>query len=58
MLDRFQRQTVEAVREHRGRFSITLDGGDTTLTTAFPDKRLSHDIAIALQAYYNRINDK
>lgn len=57
MLDRFQRQTVEAVREHKGRISLSLDDeGKTTLTTAFPDERLSKDIAIALQSYFARMN--
>ena len=59
MLDRFQRQTVETVREHQGRFDIVLDDPEhTVVSTAFPDERLSKDIAIALQSYYNRQNEK
>ena len=55
MLDRFQRQTVETVREFRGRITLSLDDKErTSLTTAFPDERLSKDIAIALQGYYQR----
>lgn len=59
MLDRFQRQTVETVREFRGRITLALDDDErTSLTTAFPDERLSKDLAIALQSYYNRQNEK
>ena len=59
MLDIFQRRTVEAVREYRGRITLTLDDDEgTCLTTAFPDGRLSKDIALALQSYYTRINDR
>ena len=55
MLDNFQRITVEAVREHRGRISIALDNDECTqVSTAYPDERLSKDIAIALQGYYQR----
>lgn len=42
MLDNFQRITVEAVREHRGRISIALDNEEgTQVSTAFPDERRS-----------------
>ena len=59
MLDNFQRITVEAVREHQGKFDIVLDDPEhTVVSTAFPDERLSKDIAIALQSYFQRINDK
>ena len=59
MLDRFQRQSVEVVREHQGKFNIVLDDPKhTVVSTAFPDERLSRDIAIALQAYFNRQNQK
>ncbi len=59
MLDRFQRQTVETVREFRGRITLALDDDErTSLTTAFPDERLSKDLAIALQAYYSRHQNK
>lgn len=59
MLDRFQRTTVEAVREHHGIINIILDDPKhAVVSTAFPDERLSKDIAIALQGYYTRINDK
>lgn len=59
MLDRFQRQTVETVREFRGRITLSLDDKErTSLTTAFPDERLSKDIAIALQGYYQRHQNK
>lgn len=59
MLDRFQRSSVEAVREHQGKFDIVLDDPKhTVVSTAFPDERLSKDIAIALQAYFNRQNQK
>ena len=59
MLDRFQRQTVETVREFRGRITLALDDKErTSRTTAFPDERLSKDIAIALQGYYQRHQNK
>lgn len=59
MLDNFQRITVETVRNHRGRVSIVLANEERThITTACPDERLNKDIALALQAYYNRQNNK
>lgn len=59
MLDNFQRITVEKVREHRGRLSIVLDDeGKTAISTAFSDDRFSKDIAIALQGYYQRQNNR
>ena len=59
MLDRFQRSSVEVVREHQGKFDIVLDDPEhTVVSTASPDERLSKDIAIALQAYFNRQNQK
>lgn len=59
MLNRFQRSSVEAVREHQGKFDIVLDDPKhTVVSTAFPDERLSKDIAIALQSYFNRQNQK
>ena len=58
MLNRFQRSSVEIVREHQGKFNIVLDDPKhTVVSTAFPDERLSRDIAIALQAYYTRVNN-
>ena len=59
MLNRFQRSSVEVVREHQGEFDIVLDDPKhTVVSTAFPDGRLSKDIAIALQSYFNRQNQK
>lgn len=59
MLDLFQRRSVEVVREHQGKFDIVLDDPKhTVVSTAFPEERLSKDIAIALQAYFNRQNQK
>ena len=60
MLDNFQRITVETVRRHKGQISIMLiDGQDKiAIGTAFADERLNKDIALALQAYYNRQNSK
>ena len=59
MLNRFQRSSVEVVREHQGKFDIVLDDPEHTIvSTAFPDERLSKDIAITLQSYFQRINDK
>ena len=59
MLNRFQRSSVEIVREHQGKFNIVLDDPKhTVVSTAIPDERLSKDIAIALQSYFNRQNQK
>ena len=59
MLDRFQRSSVEIVREHQGKFDIVLDDPKHAIvSTAFPDERLSKDIAIALQGYYQRHQNK
>lgn len=60
MLDNFQRITVETVRRHKGQISIMLiDGSDKiAIGTAFADDRFNKDIALALQAYYNRQNNK
>ena len=59
MLDRFQRTTVENVRTHRGRISLVLNSDHpTTIDTAFADERLGKDLAIALQGYYQRMNNK
>ena len=63
MLDRFERQSVEAVRNHRGRISVTilegtLDDEGTSITVGEADRRLNHDIALALQAYYQRRKQK
>lgn len=59
-LDNFQRITVETVRRHKGQISIMLvDGADkTAIGTAFADERLNKDIAIALQGYYQRQNER
>lgn len=55
MLDRFQRQTVETIREYRGSITVALDDNEmTSVSTFFPDARFSKDIAIALQGYYQR----
>ena len=60
MLDSFQRLTVEQIRRHKGQISIMLvDGPDkTAIGTAFHDERLNKDIAIALQGYYQRQNER
>ena len=57
MLDNFQRITVETVRRHKGKITIMLDE-DNSVSTAFADERLNKDIALALQGYYNRQNNK
>ena len=63
MLDRFDRHTVEAIRNHDKPISVILhdktpfDDG-TTITLANGDKRLAHDIALAVQGYYQRRKDK
>ena len=55
MLDSWQRTTVEAVREHKGKITLVLNNDDkTSISTAFADDRFNKDIAIALQGYYQR----
>ena len=55
MLDSWQRTTVEAVREHKGKITLVLNNDDkTSISTAFADERFNKDIAIALQGYYQR----
>jgi len=57
MLDSWQRTTIEAVREHKGKITLVLNNDDkTSISTAFPDERFNKDIAIALQGYYARHN--
>jgi len=57
MLDSWQRTTVEAVREHKGKITLVLNNDDkTSISTAFADERFNKDIAIALQGYYQRRN--
>lgn len=60
MLDNFQRITVETVRRHKGQISIMLVNGSDKIAigTAFADERFNKDIAIALQGYYQRQNNK
>ena len=55
MLDRFQRITMEEIRASRGMIRVGTDDGFTTLTA--PDDRLRRDLALAVQGYYNRINN-
>lgn len=56
MLDRFQRSSVEAVREHQGKFDIVLDDPEhTVVSTAFPDERLSKDIE-RIEHYCEQVN--
>ena len=55
MLDSFQRNTVEAIRRHKGKIALLLDDeNQTTIGTAFADDRFNKDIALALQGYFNR----
>ena len=59
MLDRFQRSTVEIVREHKGKITIWLDNNvKDEIELKQADERLNKDIAIALQGYYARLNSK
>lgn len=59
MLDRFQRSTVETVREHKGKITIWLDNNvKDEIELKQADERLNKDIAIALQGYYQRQNNK
>ena len=59
MLDNNDRVIVEAIR-NAPRIKIIIDGGGNSEDTeiAFsPSKILSHDIALAVQSHYNRINN-
>jgi len=58
MLENFQRVAVETIRRHRGNVSITLMKGDDkqSISTVYADTMLNHDLALALQAYFNRQN--
>lgn len=59
MLDRFQRSTVEIVREHKGKITIWLDNNvKDEIELKQADERLNKDIAIALQGYYARLNSR
>lgn len=59
MLDRFQRSTVETVREHKGKITIWLDNNvEDEIELKQADERLNKDIAIALQGYYARLNSR
>lgn len=59
MLDRFQRSTVETVREHKGKITIWLDNNvKDEIELKQADERLNKDIAIALQGYYVRLNSR
>lgn len=59
MLDRFQRSTVETVREHKGKITIWLDNNvKDEIELKQADERLNKDIAIALQGYYARLNSR
>ena len=52
MLDRFQRQFVQRVKEART-ISVVVNGGEFQLDFRNKDiHKLSHDIAIAIQDYY------
>ncbi len=58
MLDNFQRIAVETIRRHRGNISITLMKGEDkqSVSTVYADAILNHDLALAMQAYFNRQN--
>ena len=58
-LDNFQRITVETIRRYKGKITVTLNDDDkTSISTAFADERFNKDIAIALQGYFQRMNDE
>lgn len=58
MLNNFQRIAVETIRRHRGNVSITLTSGNDkqSVSTVYADTMLNHDLALAMQAYFNRQN--
>lgn len=55
-LDQFQRVNVERVRKAK-KISIVIDDGEKLELVAKGDiSTLRHDIAIALQSHYNKLN--
>lgn len=57
MLDRIQRQYVERIKQART-IRVIVDGGEFEWTANLGDiRKLSHDIAIAIQDYYVKNND-
>lgn len=58
MLSKNDRSIVEAIRT-TDRIKIIIGDGSSRYEIAFsPSKLLSHDIALAVQSHYNRINNK
>ena len=58
-LDSFNRNTVENVRRHKGKVTILLDNEvKDEIQLKYADERLNKDIAIALQGYYQRQNER
>lgn len=54
MLDRIQRQYVERIKQARV-IRVVVDGGEFEWAAYLGDiRKLSHDIAIAIQDYYVR----
>ena len=59
MLDRLERNMVENIRRHKGKIAIILDNdARDEIEPLYADERLNKDIAIALQGYYQRQNNK
>ena len=55
MLDSNDRIIVESIR-NAPRLKIVIIGGDYEGQIAFaPNRKLNHDIALAVQSYYNQI---
>lgn len=58
MLDRYQRQFVQRVKEARS-ISVVIDGGLLQLDFRKEDiHKLAHDIAIAIQDYFVKSHAK
>lgn len=58
-LDRMQRASVEAIRGNDSPVSIEVGSGEGQVRlTLFCDRQLSHDIALAVQSYFDRMNHK
>lgn len=56
MLDRNQRIIVEAIRKST-KIKIVIEGdGLSSEVSLSPSKILSHDIALAVQSHYSRLN--
>ena len=58
MISKNERTIIEAIKS-AGRIRLVIESDSDRSEIAFtPSKLLSHDIALAVQSHYNRINTK